>query len=167
MNKLVAIAEVIENPREKDKYLHIKNILINRFTDSEKKNVRQLLARIEINDKRPSEFLKDIKQLSGEAISENILHSIWLQRLPFQVQATLIVVKDGPLIKLAELADKIMNRETSLQVASIASPIKENISNLADFEHRIATLEMKRPCSRSKFRYKKKEGDLDHRQEIK
>ncbi|KAL6417763.1 hypothetical protein ACFW04_014360 [Cataglyphis niger] len=42
---LLAIAEIIENPPEKDKHLHIKNILINRFTDSEEKRLRQLLKK--------------------------------------------------------------------------------------------------------------------------
>lgn len=118
---LIAVAELIENPPEKDKYIHLKNLLINRFTDSEEKRLRQLLAGIELNDKKPSDLLREIKQLAGGAISDNILHSIWLQRLPFQVQATLAVVEDCPLFKLAELADKIMDRETSLQVATVAS----------------------------------------------
>ncbi|XP_070169423.1 uncharacterized protein [Polyergus mexicanus] len=141
---LLAIAELIENPPEKDKYLHVKNILINRFTDSEEKRLRQLLAGVELNDKKPSDLLRKIKQLVGGAISENVLHSIWLQRLPSQVQAILAVVEDCPLIKLAELADKILDRETSLQVATIASPVEENTSNFTNLERRIAALEIKR-----------------------
>ncbi|XP_070170800.1 uncharacterized protein [Polyergus mexicanus] len=141
---LLAIAELIENPPEKDKYLHVKNILINRFTDSEEKRLRQLLAGVELNDKKPSDLLREIKQLVGGAISENVLHSIWLQRLPSQVQAILAVVEDCPLIKLAELADKILDRETSLQVATIASPVEENTSNFTNLERRIAALEIKR-----------------------
>ncbi|KAL6420957.1 hypothetical protein ACFW04_013620 [Cataglyphis niger] len=126
---------------------------------------RHLMSKpgMELNDKKPSKFLRKIKQLEGGVISENILHSIWLQRLPFQVQATLTVIEDCPLIKLAELADKIMDCEISLQVASIAS-VKENASNLADLERRIAALEIKRPRSRFKFRYKE---DLDYCQEVK
>ncbi|XP_070171491.1 uncharacterized protein, partial [Polyergus mexicanus] len=141
---LLAIAELIENPPEKDKYLHVKNISINRFTDSEEKRLRQLLAGVELNDKKPSDLLREIKQLAGGAISENVLYSIWLQRLPSQVQAILAVVEDCPLIKLAELADKILDRETSLQVATIASPVEGNTSNFTNLERRIAALEIKR-----------------------
>ncbi|XP_070158016.1 uncharacterized protein [Polyergus mexicanus] len=153
---LLAIAELIENPPEKDKYLHVKNISINRFTDSEEKRLRQLLAGVELNDKKPSDLLREIKQLAGGAISENVLYSIWLQRLPSQVQAILAVVEDCPLIKLAELADKILDRETSLQVATIASPVEGNTSNFTNLERRIAALEIKRIRSRSKFKYKEK-----------
>ncbi|KAL6421344.1 hypothetical protein ACFW04_014684 [Cataglyphis niger] len=35
---LLVIPEIIKNLPEKDKYLHIKNILINRFMDSEEKS---------------------------------------------------------------------------------------------------------------------------------
>lgn len=156
---LVAISEIIESPPEKDKYLHVKNLLINRFTDSEEKRLRQLLAGIELNGKKPSDLLREIKQLAGGAISDNILHSIWLQRLPYQVQATLAVVEDSPLIKLAELADKILERDNCLQVATIASSEDKKaskVSSLADLEKRIAALEVRRPRSKSKFRYKEK-----------
>lgn len=153
---LLAIAELIENPPEKDKYLHVKNVLINRFTDSEEKRLRQLLAGVELNDKKPSDLLREIKQLAGGAISENVLHSIWLQRLPSQVQATLAVVDDCPLVKLAELADKILDRETNLHVATIASSAGKDTSNFVDLERRIAALEVRRVRSRSKFRYKER-----------
>jgi len=53
--------EIVENPPEKDKYSHLKNLLINRFTDSEEKRLRQLLAGIELNDRKPSELLREIK----------------------------------------------------------------------------------------------------------
>lgn len=149
---LVAVSEIVENPPEKDKYLHLKNLLINRFTDSEEKRLRQLLAGIELNDRKPSELLREIKHLAGGSISENILHSIWLQRLPSRIQATLAVVEGSPLNKLAELADKIIDRDSGLQVATIASPIASTSSNLDDLERRIAALEIRHKRDRSRFR---------------
>jgi len=98
---------------DKNKYIHLKTALINRFTDSEEKRLRQLLAGIKLNDKKPSDLLREIKQLSGDIISDNILHSIWLQRLPLRVQATLAVV-DVPLHKLVELAEKILDCDNGL-----------------------------------------------------
>ncbi|XP_011684745.1 PREDICTED: uncharacterized protein LOC105448079 [Wasmannia auropunctata] len=108
---LVTVSDVIENSPEKDKYVNLKDALIHRFTDSEEKRLRQLLAGIELNDKKPSNLLREIKQLAGGTISDNVLHLIWLQRLPFRVQATLAVVESVPLDKLAELADKIVERD--------------------------------------------------------
>ena len=135
---LIAISEIIEDPPEKDKYLCIKNSLISRFTDLEEKRLRQLIAGVDLNGKKPSDLLREIKQLSGGAVSDNILHSIWLQRLPYQVQAILTVVEECPLIKLAEIADKIVKRDNSLQVASIASTSEDKkattVLDLTDLE---------------------------------
>jgi len=131
--------------------LHLKNLLINRFTDSEEKRLRQLLAGIELNDKKPSELLRELKQLSGGSISENV-HSIWLQRLPTRIQATLAVIEGSPLVKLAELADKIIDRDSGLQVATIASPVASTSPNFDDLERRIVALEIRHKRDRSRFR---------------
>ncbi|XP_039313966.1 uncharacterized protein LOC120359671 [Solenopsis invicta] len=157
---LVAISEIVENPPEIDKYNQLKKALIHRFTDSEEKRLRQLLAGIELNDKKPSELLREIRQLSGGSLADNILHSIWLQRLPYKVQATLAVVENVPLVKLSELADKIVERDTGFQVAEVNTQSTSKQSDFADLEQRIAALEVShrrgrsfsRSRSKSKFR---------------
>lgn len=153
---LISVSEFIENPPEKDKYINLKEALINRFTDSEEKRLRQLLAGIELNDKKPSELLREIKQLSGGAISENVLHTIWLQRLPLRIQATLAVVEEVSLAKLAVLADKILDRDNGLQVSEVTPKTDSKISDFAALERRIAALEVSHRRSRSKFRPKGK-----------
>ncbi|KYM98353.1 hypothetical protein ALC62_10939 [Cyphomyrmex costatus] len=103
---LMTVSDIVENPPEKDKYNILKTALIDRFTDSEEKRLRQLLAGIELNDKKPSDLLREIKQLSGGSLADNVLHSLWLQRLPFRVQATLAVV-DPVTPNLADLEKRI------------------------------------------------------------
>jgi len=153
---LISISEIIENPPATDKYNHLKNVLINRFTDSEEKRLRQLLAGIELNDKKPSELLREIRQLSGGSLVDNILHSIWLQRLPYRVQATLAVVEDVPLSKLAELADKIIERDNGFQVSEVNSRAESKQSDFAELERRIAALEVSYKRSRSRSRNREK-----------
>jgi len=159
---LLTVSDIIENVPDKEKYKHIKEALIKRFTDSEEKRLRQLLAGLELNDKKPSVLLREIKQLSGGTMSDNILHSIWLQRLPMRVQATLAVVEDVPLNKLAELADKILERDNGqFSMYSSVSQVEtakhdDSSSSLADLEKRISALEIKRSRSKSRFNYKHK-----------
>lgn len=50
-----AVADVIERPPDEDKYQILKDALIARFSDSEEKRLRLLIAGIELGDKRPSE----------------------------------------------------------------------------------------------------------------
>jgi len=157
---LLTVSDIIENVPETDKYIYLKTALINRFTDSEEKRLRQLLAGVELNDKKPSDLLRELKQLSGGTITDNILHSIWLQRLPLRVQATL--AEDVPLHKLAELADRILDRDNGLlsscqAVAKIAET-DNTTSVLATLEKRIAALEVKRSRSKSRFNYNKKKN---------
>ncbi|XP_039303395.1 uncharacterized protein LOC120357299 [Solenopsis invicta] len=127
---LIAISEIVENPPEIDKYNQLKKALIHRFTDSEEKRLRQLLA-------------------------DNILHSIWLQRLPYRVQATLAVVENVPLVKLSELADKIVERDTGFQVAEVNTSTSKQ-SDFSDLERRIAALEVSRRYGRSFSRSRRK-----------
>lgn len=156
---LIAVAELIENPPATDRYELLKKALISRFSDSQEKRLRQLLAGIELNDKKPSDLLRELKQLAEGAISDNVLHSIWLQRLPFRVQSTLAVVEESPLNKLAELADKIMEREPGSQINSVLTPESSSsqILNFNELERRIAALELKRSHrSRSKSKSRSK-----------
>lgn len=149
---LVNISEVIENPPETDKYNYLKKMLINRFTDSEEKRLRQILAGIELNDKKPSELLREIRHLSGGSLADSVLQTIWLQRLPHRIQTTLAVVENVPLIKLAELADKIADRDGGLQVAEVSNNSNSKSPDFADLLRRIEALEVSRRRDRSKSR---------------
>jgi len=94
--------------------------------------------------------------LSGGSLVDNILYSIWLQRLPYRVQATLTVVEDVPLSKLAELTDKIIERDNGFQVAEVNSRAESKQSDFADLERRIAALEILYKHSRSKSQNREK-----------
>lgn len=66
------------------------------------------------------------------------------------------VVEDSPLVKLAELADKIIDRESGLQVATVTPSTESNNAkscDLTDLERRISALEVKRSRNRSKSRF--------------
>jgi hypothetical protein len=114
---MLAVADVIERPPDAEKYQTLKDTLIARFTDSEEKRLRLLIAGVELGDKRPSEMLRELKQLSGGCVTDNMLQTLWLQRLPSRVQETLAVVEGVSLEKLAELADKVTDRNNNVMIA--------------------------------------------------
>lgn len=153
---LATVADIVENPPASEKYTRLKEALISRFSDSEEKRIRQLLAGLELNDKKSSDLLHETRQLANGAIADNVLLTIWLQHLPQCVQATLAVVEDCPLVKLAELADKIINRDSGYQVATDSHHVKSSSSNFMDLERRIAALEVKRLRSRSRTKFRAK-----------
>ncbi|KAK2575154.1 hypothetical protein KPH14_012673 [Odynerus spinipes] len=147
------IADVIASPTASESYTQIRNTLISRLATSEEAQLRQLLTGIELNDRKPSELLREMKFLAGDKVSANVLQTLWLQRLPTRVQELLAVVEDVPTDKLATLADKTVERTNSHLVASITeskSPPKAQNelpqllvegSEIAELTRRIAQLE--------------------------
>jgi len=87
------------------------------FQDSEEKRLKTLLYQAELGDQRPSRFLRRLKELAEGKVSDNLLKSLWTQRLPSSMQSILAACSDD-LDKLAILADRIHD---------IASP---NVSSL-------------------------------------
>ncbi|XP_029053711.1 uncharacterized protein LOC114881177 [Osmia bicornis bicornis] len=114
------ILDVIEAPEEKSTYVHIKQALIERLAKSDEANLRKLLTDIELGNKKPSEFLREMSQLAAKNVRENALRTLWIQRLPTMVQEVLAIVDDSDLDRLAKLADKISERSGVAEVVAIS-----------------------------------------------
>ena len=62
---------------------------------------------MELKDKQPSQFLREIEALAGKGISGDVLKTLWLQRLPPQLQMILDANEKETLDKMATIADKL------------------------------------------------------------
>ncbi|GFY72531.1 uncharacterized protein TNIN_19881 [Trichonephila inaurata madagascariensis] len=92
---------------------------LNRLTDTEESRLKKLLTEMELGDRRPSDLLRQMKSLAGSSISDELIKSLWLQRLPQQTQAILSTSKD--ILNNAEMADKIISVYSSSEVCSVAN----------------------------------------------
>lgn len=109
------VDDIITRPPNTGRYERLKTELIRRLSLIEEQRVRQLISAEELGDRKPSQFLRHLRSLAGSAqVQDNLLRTLWLQRLPQQIQAILQIQSDLALDKLAELADK---------VAEVAPPI--------------------------------------------
>lgn len=153
---MLAVADVIERPPDAEKYQTLKDMLIARFTDSEERRLRLLIAGVELGDKRPSEMLRELKQLSGGCVTDNILQTLWLQRLPSRVQETLAVVEGVSLEKLAELADKVTDRNSNAMIAAVEAQPSQQSQVLADLVKKVEALTVQQRKSRSRSRHRSK-----------
>ncbi|GFV74158.1 putative gag-pol protein [Trichonephila clavipes] len=106
-NVLEFVVDVLSNPPHDDKYETLKNVLLNRLTDTEKSRLKKLLTDMELGDRHSSDLLRQMKSLAGSSISDELIKSLWLQRLPQKTQAILSISKDS-LNNIAEMADKII-----------------------------------------------------------
>ncbi|RLU21126.1 hypothetical protein DMN91_005499 [Ooceraea biroi] len=67
-----------------------------------------------------------MRHLTGGAVDEQLLQTLWLQRMPSRVQELLSVVEGIPLDKLADLADKTLERAfPSITVAGASTSVAE------------------------------------------
>nr|XP_015840124.1 PREDICTED: uncharacterized protein LOC107399003 [Tribolium castaneum] len=82
---LQAVSDILTNPPETNKYETIKTKLISAYSDSQEKQLRRLLNELELGDRKPSQLLREMRTLAGVQVNEEVLRTLWLQRLPAQI----------------------------------------------------------------------------------
>ncbi|XP_018327691.1 uncharacterized protein LOC108738667 [Agrilus planipennis] len=99
---------IIINPPATEPYATIKAALIRRLGTSQELRTKQLLGQEEIGDRKPSQFLRHLQNLTGNSTPENLLRTIWSGRLLQNLQTVIATMKDKQLDEVAEIADYIM-----------------------------------------------------------
>lgn len=172
------VKDVILSPPATDPYTQLKTELIKRLCATQDQKTRQLIEREEIGDRKPSQFLRHLQSLTDASISESLLKSLWMSRLPKCVQVALAIVKDQSLTDLASHADNIIeatrphvshiaettskSEETSLslKLSQLALSFSQEIASLRQEIH---TLREPRDSSRSRspsrFRHRSRSRD--------
>uniref|UniRef100_A0ABD2WHC7 DUF7041 domain-containing protein n=1 Tax=Trichogramma kaykai TaxID=54128 RepID=A0ABD2WHC7_9HYME len=102
------VEDIISSPPGRQPYTNLRQWLIERLSTSEEHRVHQLLHDEELGDRKPSQFLRHLKSLATPAIVQtNLLHNLWLRRLPTHVQTVLTARPELSLEQLSDLADRI------------------------------------------------------------
>ncbi|XP_071449987.1 uncharacterized protein [Hetaerina americana] len=114
------VEDIITNPPSEGKYERLKSELIRRLSTSTEHKLRRLLKHEEIGDRKPSQFLRHLRNLAGSSVNEEFLRSLWLNRLPTNMQAILTAHDGIDLDGLSVLADKIGEVWLRSQVANMA-----------------------------------------------
>lgn len=97
----------ITHPSAQQKYEAIKKTLIQRLSISQEQRIRQLLEHEELGDRKPSQFLRHLSTLAETIVPDDLLRTLWLGRLPTQMQAILTTRIQDRLEDVAEQADRI------------------------------------------------------------
>ena len=125
---LSAVSDILLNPPASDKYDTLKNRLIAEFSDSENRQIRKLLSELHLGDDKPSHFLRKMRELAGTSLNDDFLKTLWLQRLPSEIQ-TILSVSSEPLENLAKLADKIaeVRADPLINVCAVNNAVSSNL----------------------------------------
>ncbi|XP_035212313.1 uncharacterized protein LOC118186337 [Stegodyphus dumicola] len=126
-----------------NKYSAAKERLLSTFKESENKRIKRLLTGLELGDLKPSQLLRKMRALGdADDVSEKILRTLWMEKLPDQVKNILIVSDEGT-DKLATMADKILEMNPRIELASVvqeAGPYDMLLKKISSLEQQIATL---------------------------
>ncbi|XP_036345948.1 uncharacterized protein LOC118755206 [Rhagoletis pomonella] len=108
---LLAVGDIVRNPPETGKYEAVKAALISEFTDSDQKKLRRIVKEIELGDLKPSQLLKRMKELANGRINDDVLESLWIERLPNSIRSA-ITILDGDSTQMALQADRMIEMQS-------------------------------------------------------
>lgn len=114
------ITDLIHNPPTLDRYAKLKALVIERLSDSRHEKVNKLLHDLTLGEKKPSQLLREMKDLSKGSVADDILHSMWLSRLPLHIQPLLASSEEFGLNALAVVADRIIDVGTINNVMAVS-----------------------------------------------
>lgn len=103
---LSSVRDLIRKLPEDNPYGKLKARIIELFSQSESVQLKLLLQDLQLGDKRPSQLLVEMQNLSAGKLNDDLLRTLWQQRLPIHIQQILSICKDT-LSELALIADKI------------------------------------------------------------
>lgn len=121
---LSTVSDIVLSPPEGNLYDAIKERLILEFSESNEKKLTKILTGLHLGDRRPSQLLKEMKELSSNKFPEDVLKSLWIRLLPPNCQAVLCTSEEN-LQKISLMADKILeltNRSSVDTIASTSTP---------------------------------------------
>ena len=173
---LFVLKDIVVNPPSTGRYAAMKARIIKHFAESDESQLKKLLSGLELGDQKPSHLLHRMKSLAGTRVSNEIMRTLFMDRLPENVKCILAVTDTMDLDNLSGIADKIYEQfSASTTISEICSNNKINQDSsgldgkLNEIIHRIDALERRSrqhqakqfvqvPRARSKSRSRKDSG---------
>ncbi|RLU15256.1 hypothetical protein DMN91_012250 [Ooceraea biroi] len=145
------VRDIIMNPPAEGAYETLKSELTKRLSLSQEHKTRRLLEHEEIGDRKPSQFLRHLRSLGGNAVGDQVVRTVWLSRLPAHIQPHLVTRTADTLEQLADIAGAIVEAtmtplyqvaEATRSSASQAQPRNDPVSMEAKLELRLAQMRL-------------------------
>lgn len=111
--------DLLIKPPRTGKYDKFKSELIKRISATQEKKTQQLMQHEELGDRKPTQFLRHLRDLAGPTIPDDFIRTVWASRLPPNVQTIVASQHRQNLDDVAELADRVHDvTRTSAHVAA-------------------------------------------------
>lgn len=142
------VIDLIRTPPEHQPYETLRARLMATYGESDNLRIRRLLEDQRLGDRKPSQFLRELRSLGGSAVSDDLLRSIWLRALPDRFQAALAATDQGDLTILSTVADRIAEiYEPRINEVSAVAPARNQgyesrlLTAIEQLTSRVAALE--------------------------
>ncbi|KAF7264791.1 hypothetical protein GWI33_022351 [Rhynchophorus ferrugineus] len=120
-------------PEAEDPFSKLKEALRECLGLSIQNRTRQLLEREEIGDRTPSQFLRRLQSLAGDAAGQDIIKVIWMSQLDPITRASIAAQQGSTKLEdLAKIADNIKDSIGSWRPAGGMAPTNNSGSQLAE-----------------------------------
>ncbi|XP_057339453.1 uncharacterized protein LOC130676958 [Microplitis mediator] len=136
------VQDTIVNPPANTPYSNLKADLIKCVTKSEEARITQLLDRERLGDRTPSQHLRHLRTLVP-GIDDAIIKACWFSHMPNEIQVCLEAISDSTLDKLAESADRMVERislKPQVAAATANPPSTAEHGDIAALRREIAKL---------------------------
>jgi hypothetical protein len=144
------VEDIITSPPQQDPYSKLRTELLKGLFLSREQRAHRILTLEEMGDCKPSQFLKHLRSLVPD-LPDYFLRTIWISRLPANVQATLACHPEVELDVAADCADRIIETVPPPALASSGQPTDNNefLRRIEELSRRVAALsaERDRPLS--------------------
>ncbi|UYV73857.1 hypothetical protein LAZ67_11001152 [Cordylochernes scorpioides] len=127
--------------KELNKYSEAKERLLRIFKDGESKRIRKLLSGIELGDLKPSQLLQKLKSLATEDLSDKIIKTLWLEKLPQAIQ-TNFNNKRG---RARQIGNRIAELNPKKEIYEAAKPENETkllLKKIESLEQKIESMKV-------------------------
>lgn len=141
------VSDIVLNPPAQGRYEAVKQRLIQLFEETENKKLKSLLTELTLGDMRPSDLLRKMRELSCNKVGDELLKTLWLQRLPLTIQ-TVLAASNDTLTQLSVLADTMFE----LTEASTVQAISNSTSQINDLVNAVYKLDDKIESLNKQFR---------------
>lgn len=137
--ELSQISDILENPPDNNKYDTLKARLINTYEESETIQLQKLLTEIKLGDQRPSQLLRQMRELGRNKVQEETIKLLWLKRLPSTVKAVIAACDKIQLDDIALIADKMIE-QSHTEIHTVSKPTTSSASSSSSIHEQIARL---------------------------
>lgn len=152
---IAQVTDAILSPPPSDLYMNLKRRIMEQFGENEHTKMQKLLTGLDLGDRRPSQLLNELRNLANGRMNDDLLKSLWMQRLPQNVRA-ILQTSNEDLQGVAKLADRVLEVTEREQLYMATTTPADSVEEIVD---RLAKLE-KRFHSRSRSKERSKSPSL-------